>query len=114
MTTSKSLLWTPKAKDRPRAHLVGGKVVTYTPRATMQAERALADQWDVAPIEGPCVVAIALNDTHVTVEVTPWVQPTSRKLRADIDNYAKLVLDALNGRAWADDHEIVQLFVRKL
>lgn len=34
--------------------------------------------------------------------------------RRDIDNMAKLVLDALNGHAWSDDHLVVGLSARKL
>jgi Holliday junction resolvase RusA-like endonuclease len=33
-------------------------------------------------------------------------RPTTRP---DIDNYAKLVLDALNGFVWADDSQVVKI-----
>jgi Holliday junction resolvase RusA-like endonuclease len=88
--------------------------VTFTPRETVLAERELAEQWDIAPVEGPCSVAIHLADTWVRVEVTTCPEAESRKLRGDIDNYSKLVLDALNGRAWVDDHQIVRMLARKV
>lgn len=34
--------------------------------------------------------------------------------RGDVDNYAKAVLDALNGKAWNDDSDVVELVVRKI
>ena len=36
------------------------------------------------------------------------------KLRGDIDNYAKSILDGLNGVAYTDDKQIVSLELRKL
>jgi len=31
------------------------------------------------------------------------------KLRGDIDNYVKTILDALNGIAWVDDNQVVKV-----
>ena len=110
----RTVLWTPRAKQRPRAHVVGGRAVTYTPRETMQAERDIANQWEWAPAEGSIAVALELTDSyiHITVESVP--EPINRKLlRGDIDNYGKLILDALNGRAWLDDRQIAQLYIVK-
>jgi Holliday junction resolvase RusA-like endonuclease len=109
----RSLLWTPRAKGRPQTTFTQGKVRTYTPKATVAAEKALADQWDDDPIEGPIEVTLILFDTQVYVEITESQPPASRKLRGDIDNYMKLVLDALNGHAWVDDRQITTLKVSK-
>lgn len=115
MSVEHSLLWTPRAKQRPRAHVVKGRAVTFTPRETVEAERAIAVQWEWLPAEGPISVGLELTDTHIHVEVADVPAPISRKLlRGDIDNYTKLVLDALNGRAWLDDRQIAQLFVVKV
>lgn len=35
------------------------------------------------------------------------------EVRADIDNLVKLVLDALNGLAWVDDSQVVELSARR-
>jgi Holliday junction resolvase RusA-like endonuclease len=59
-------------------------------------------------------VTIDLSDTTVHVRVVSCPEAASRKLRGDIDNYSKLVLDALNGRAWVDDHQIVRMLARKV
>jgi Holliday junction resolvase RusA-like endonuclease len=110
-----TLLWTPRAKQRPRAHVVSGKAIAFTPRETVQAERLLAEQWQTAPVEGPISVSLFLSDTRVQVTIDHVPDTTNPKLsKGDIDNYAKLVLDALNGRAWLDDRQIVKLYVAKL
>jgi len=115
MPVEHSLLWTPRAKQRPRAHVVKGRAVTFTPRETVLAERQLADQWTTVPAEGPIGVTLELYDDHVYVSVEQIEEPRSVKLRrGDIDNYAKLVLDALNGRAWLDDKQINALYVVKV
>jgi crossover junction endodeoxyribonuclease RusA len=111
----RTLLWTPRAKQRPRAHVVRGRAVTFTPRETVLAERDIADQWDTVPMEGPISVAVEMTDVSIHVVIDPVPEPMNRRLlRGDIDNYAKLVLDALNGRAWLDDRQIAQLFVVKV
>lgn len=108
-----TMLWTPRAKQRPRAHVVNGRAVTYTPRETMDAERALALQWTHPPLEGPVTLHVTLSDTKVHVDCRPTQPHESRKLRGDIDNYAKLVLDALIGVAYIDDRQLVELYVVK-
>ena len=73
----------------------------------VEAERALAEQWVGTPIEGPIVVGLMMSDTDVDVTVLPCPPCMSKKLhRGDIDNYAKLIMDGLNGRAWVDDRQI--------
>ena len=107
-----TLLWTPRAKERARTTFLGGRYRTYTPQTTVEAERALCQQWVGAPIEGPIRLDLIMSDTQVGVYVQQAPDPASKKLRrGDIDNYAKLIMDALNGRAWVDDRQIVELHV---
>jgi crossover junction endodeoxyribonuclease RusA len=88
----------PVPKARPRI----GNGHTYTPARTKAHERlvwAYARQAGVRPFDGP---------------VTMWLEfhmPTPG--RADIDNMAKAVLDALNGTAYADDKQVCELNLRK-
>jgi len=108
------LSWTPRAKQRPRTAFKGGNYRTFTPRETVDAERALGAQWVGPPMEGPIEVYIVMSDTDVDITVAHCHAPESPKLRrGDIDNYCKLILDALNGVAWVDDRQIASIYVRK-
>lgn len=109
----KVLEWKPRAKQRPRTVVKGGKTLTFTPKETRDAEAAIAAQWDADPVEGPIRVDLILTDTTIEVEIVPTLECESSKLRGDIDNYAKTVLDALNKVAWGDDSQIRELKVLK-
>lgn len=106
----RTLSWVPHAKQRPR-HGKGGH--TYTPAPTKKAEKALAEQWEGEPIDGPIAVRLVLTNTTVEVEIESCDEHENRKLRGDIDNYAKTILDGLNGVAWVDDRQITYLEVTK-
>ena len=112
--THQRLVWTPRAKQRPRTAFKNGNYRTFTPRETLAAETALAAQWVGQPVEGPIEVYLIISDTEVDVTVVSCAEPDSPKLRrGDIDNYCKLILDALNGHAWVDDRQIALMYVRK-
>ena len=104
-----------KGKARPRVTRSGH---AYTPSGTREAEDAIRHEW--------CRVAYgaqAMPHVPVTVEiVTERRLPKSKAkgvesepdtVRPDADNVAKLVLDALNGIAWADDSQVTHLEVRQ-
>jgi len=114
--THQDLVWTPRAKGRPRTTFkAGANYRTFTPRATVEAERNLRDQWDQPIVQGPIAVGLMMSDTNVGIHIIESPDCTSRYLkRGDIDNYAKLIMDALNGVAWVDDRQIVSLSVRKM
>lgn len=102
----------PKSKDRPRMTKTGH---TYTTKATRQYEEAFAAEY-----KGPCFAEGHLRvklifDIHKTVVVIEPIENlfTESKLRGDIDNYAKSVLDALNGVAFKDDKQVVVLELEK-
>lgn len=104
--------WKPHAKQRPRKAANGH---IYTPPATQDAEAAIAAAFTAeagtgfTPFDGPVVVELVLYKSGLHVNVR---ESARRKvLRGDLDNYAKTVLDALNGVAWLDDRQIVDLRV---
>lgn len=110
-----TLLWTPRAKQRPRTAFKQGRYRTYTPAGTAEAELSLARQWARPPVDGPIAVGLILTDSYVKVTLEQSAEPVSTRLRrGDIDNYAKLIIDALNGVAWVDDRQICQLTVVKV
>jgi Holliday junction resolvase RusA-like endonuclease len=122
MTTIRTAVinWTPKVKSRPR----NGRGHTYTPKATLEAERAIREQWEQIakengwepfPAGTSVVVRLLLGSATIKVEVESL---EDRKVgkglgHRDIDNLAKLVLDSLNKTAYDDDKQIVELLVIK-
>lgn len=90
----------PVVKQRPRVTRRG----TYTPQATTDGEAAVVAAFrTVYPYAQPRPVWWALDIT-VACE-------TAR--RSDIDNLAKLVMDALNGVLYPDDYAVVRLNVER-
>lgn len=90
----------PAPKGRPRV----GKGRTYTPAKTKAAEQQVAWLCRAAmrgrkPIPGP-----------VAVELT-FTMPNRRRI--DVDNLAKLVCDSINGIAYDDDSQIIDLRATK-
>lgn len=88
----------PVPKARPR---LGSNGKMYTPRKTREFEELIG--WTTRsvvrkPIEKPVKVNIDVYS----------------KTRADIDNIAKAILDGLNGVAFLDDRQVVDLRIRKL
>lgn len=108
--------WIPHAKQRPRVANGRG----YTSAATRKAEKLIRDAFiDALPtVVNPCgepiAVELLLANDHFIYRQTRIEDYVNRKLRGDVDNYAKTVLDTLNGVAYVDDKQIVDLRVRKL
>lgn len=117
------LAGTPVAKGRPRFSRKSGR--TYTPAKTETAERVLraqllssAEELQSLPFYG----ALGVRAEFVLPVPQSWSKkeraaaldgtrlPTSRP---DVDNFAKLVLDAANGVLWPDDSAVVELSVSK-
>ncbi len=90
----------PTPKGRPRLGVKGGKAFVYTPAATKEYEEMVgwaAKSSGCSPKDGPIAVSISV-----------YV-----KGRLDADNIAKSILDGLNGVAYEDDDQVVELLVRK-
>ena len=104
-----------KGKPRPRVILRGGKPHAYTPKSYEGYEESVARAYieqNGIKYEGPVKV-----DIQITRK-----QPKSRPKRLesepdvfkpDCDNYAKALLDALNGVAYDDDAQVTDLHVVK-
>lgn len=78
----------------------GKKAYVYTPPVTKEYEKLVgwvAKSVGCRPVEGPVSVALSV-----------YV-----KGRLDADNIAKSILDGLNGIAYEDDDQVVELMVRK-
>lgn len=98
----------PVAASRPRVTRAGhtyyaGPYKDFRKAMTEQIEERVGD---FDPLLAPLSVEIIC---HIT-------KPKSTKLcypRADVDNYAKAVLDSLNGVVWEDDKQITTLTINK-
>ena len=112
----------PAGKGRPRFKRMGNFVQTYTPAATADYEKLVRLRFQNA--------GGAITDKPVRVEITAFfAPPKSTKKRdriemlanrilpekkPDVDNVAKIILDALNKIAYKDDAQVVELSVKKL
>ncbi len=103
----------PTPKGRARSRVVGKKVITYTPSQTRRQETMIREQM-LKHIPFDPGVPLKLSATFYI----PKPQSASKKQvypvkRPDLDNYEKLLMDALNKYIWPDDAQIVDLHTRK-
>ena len=113
----------PKGKQRPRMCRVGDKTITYTPKQTKEYERrikacykAVSNQFfdKKIPVEVdikayfpiPSTISDKLKSEYLSGKILP-LKPV------DVDNTAKVVLDALNGIAFFDDRQVCKLNIEK-
>lgn len=111
----------PVGKGRPRFKRVGNFVQTYTPANTAEYERLVKLRFQNA--------GGAITDKPVKIEIVACFAPpkSARKKdkiemlanrilpekKPDVDNIAKIILDALNQVAYKDDAQVIELFVKK-
>lgn len=127
MTTTTAITFTvpgqPVGKGRPRIGKIGQHARMFTPEKTANYEGLIAHAGHQAmagraPILGPVSVVL---DIRVQVPAS-WskrkqaealanrVHPTTKP---DIDNVEKAIFDGLNGVAWKDDVQVVDVVKRK-
>ena len=114
----------PVAWQRPKTRVVKGWVHHYSPQKTKDYESLIADAYKTTPNYRYFGENEPLKVSMIFCMPVPKSYPKKRQKlikdgyeqhikKPDIDNLAKAVLDGLNGVAWADDSQIVQLNVRK-
>lgn len=113
-------------KGRPRYSTQGGYVHTYTPKKTKEFESAiqnafLSEYTGARPVypEGKVLYAEILIGVSVPKSYSKRkredcllgnIAPTKKP---DIDNIIKSIFDALNGLAYEDDSQIIQVYAHK-
>lgn len=108
----------PQGKGRPRVTRNG----TYTPQKTKDYERLVQHSFMAAKCHSlvgelkasiMCYYPIPKNTNkkRLAMMQSKIILPT---VKPDLDNVAKAVLDALNGFAYKDDNQIVELSINKV
>ena len=107
-------------KARPRATIINGMPHIYTPRTTQDYEAIIKGAWVLGGRK-----TINNNLFKIIIEAYFGVPKSYTKKRRtelnntycnnkkDLDNIAKIILDALNGLAYTDDHNCVGLSITK-
>ena len=112
-------------KQRPR--LNGRSGMAYTPKKTREYESKVRDafltSWHKAvpayekgvPVKA-CIEVIqpipkSWSNSRTLKAQNDEIQPTVKN--GDLDNYAKSILDALNGFVYADDCQVTTLIIHK-
>ena len=103
---------TPKARARTVVH--HGRVMSFTPKSTRDAEAAIRAELvgcgEFYNAGTPLVVRMLFVLTK-PVSASRKVRYPAK--RPDLDNYTKSVLDACNGFLWADDSQVCLLEASK-
>ena len=110
------------AQPKQRARVNTKTGVAYTPSATKSYEKRVGDTWTakygITLLEGPLRMVVhigkkvpksdsgKLREKKLRGEIKPTIKP-------DCSNIVKSIEDGLNGIAYLDDSQIVQLLVRK-
>lgn len=112
---------TPVPKARPRFTRYGR---VYTPKATADYEKAIAETWKQAtknfkydpeqPLYVNLVFGLPIAKSTPKGKAEQMAQGIIRHTnKPDADNLAKAVMDALNGVAWEDDSQVVKVNIFK-
>ena len=111
-----------QAKQRPR---MGRSGIVYTPKETLVYENYVkmcysdyANQFGWLPYENQVraeievLVAVPKSDskTKKKAKIEGMIRPA---FKPDCDNLAKSILDSLNGLAYHDDKQVVELSIKK-
>lgn len=120
-----TVLGDPTGKGRPKFTTIGGHPRAITPQKTVNYENTVRMEY-----ESQCNGIFFDRFEALRVEIEVYKAPnksTSKSKRAemlygsirpgkkpDIDNIVKSILDALNGVAFEDDKQIVEISVKKL
>lgn len=114
----------PEGKGRPKFVRKTGKA--YTPKKTVLAEGEVVRKWEEAgsprmpedtALRLEVVLYVARPGTHFKADgsftAAGLRQPRPYKAKPDCDNACKLIMDALNKKAYRDDVRIVEILVER-
>jgi len=104
----------PVPKGRPRYVVRGTFAVVYTPKETKQAQELFISKAKAFCPKEPLTGALKVTLNFFKVKPKSY----SKKIinwtkKPDLDNFAKLYLDAMNKIFYEDDSQIVTLILNK-
>jgi Holliday junction resolvase RusA-like endonuclease len=108
----------PVGKQRPRF----SRGRTYTPKKTVDYEKQIADKASQAmgssePLQTPIAIFICINHaipaSYSKKRKESCLNGLEWPKKPDLDNVAKVYLDAMNGIVYKDDVQVVKLRVTK-
>lgn len=107
-----------QGKQRPRRDTIRHR--TYTPTQTQRAERLIRREFQrvygaqtpPTPKNCPVAVRIVVRKALPTSSPKNLIEEIDYTL-PDLDNVAKLVMDALNGVAYVDDKQVQELVIER-
>ncbi len=97
----------PVPASRPRVTRWGAYYGKKYKHFKSKVDQMLPDLYAGEPLSGPLVAIVIFYCKRAKTTKRTWP-------RGDVDNYAKALLDAGNGRLYVDDDQIVHLTVTKL
>ena len=109
-------------KQRPRFVRRGAYIQTYTPQATLDYQKLVADSYlmeygNMQPLTGALIVEIGaffnVPKSYSKKRKKELYGKPNTQHNGDIDNVAKSILDGLNGVAWDDDTIVYDLHISK-
>lgn len=106
-----TVLGRPKPKERPRTVRNGR---TYTPKTTIEVQQMIASTYTGPMFDGPIELEVIFSPAETHVVITSLPVDHRSKLGGDLDNYLKLVGDALQGVAYTNDKQIHKITARKM
>lgn len=109
-------------KQRPRFMRRGSFIQTYTPQATLDYQKLVADSYleqygNLKELDGALKMEINaffnVPKSYSKKKKAELYGKPNTQHNGDIDNVAKSILDGLNGVAWHDDTIVYDLHISK-
>lgn len=110
----------PIAKARPKFYRRDNYVGTYNPQETEEGRWLLTAKHQITKcFEGPVFLIMRFQmpipkSTSKKKHFMMSINEIKHTKRPDLDNLCKFVKDCLNGEAWKDDSQVVEMKAQKM
>ena len=108
----------PMGKQRPKASFASHRI--YTPSATINYENYVKFCYDGHhhfednPVAVELLIFMPIPDSTSKKKRQQMIDRSIRPTKKpDIDNIIKIILDGLNGVAWNDDKQVIEVSAKK-